>query len=72
MTQTGIVTGSTAENLTAQMNAVWEKGGYWFYLFGKLGLLDSEGEWFYDGKKQSLYFWGSRGYNSEFGRGQAA
>ncbi len=57
VTRTGTVTGGTAKSLTAQMSAPWKRGGYWFYLFGKLELLDSEGEWFYDGDEQSLYLW---------------
>ena len=56
-TRTGEITGETANKLTAQMTAPWERGGYWFYLFGKLELLDDRGEWFYDGKSQDLYFW---------------
>ena len=54
-TRTGTITGGTAEKLTAQMTAPWDRGGLWFYLFGKLELLDSAGEWFYEGKSQTLY-----------------
>ena len=60
-TRTGTITGGTAENLTAQMTAPWKRGGYWFYLFGKLELLDSAGEWFYDGKSDTLYLWSPDG-----------
>ena len=56
-TRTGEITGETANKLTAQMSAPWDRGGYWFYLFGKRELLDDRGEWFYDGKSQDLYFW---------------
>ena len=61
VTRTGTVTGGTAKNLTAQMSAPWERGGFWFYLFGKLELLDSEREWFYDGDKKALYLWAPSG-----------
>ena len=61
VTRTGTVTGGTAGKLTAQMTAAWDRGGYWFYLVGKLGLLDSEGEWFYDGGSQNLYLWAPGG-----------
>lgn len=57
VTRTGTVTGGSAGKLTAEMTAPWDRGGYWFYLVGKLGLLDSEGEWFYDGGSQTLYLW---------------
>jgi hypothetical protein len=56
-TRTGEVTGGTADQLTAEMTAEWERGGFWFYLFGKLELLDDQGEWFYDGSNQELSFW---------------
>lgn len=61
VTRTGTITGGSNGRLTAQMTAPWDRGGYWFYLVGKLGLLDSEGEWFYDGASQTLYFWPPRG-----------
>jgi hypothetical protein len=61
VTRTGTVTGGVQGKLTAEMTAPWDRGGYWFYLVGKLGLLDSEGEWFYDGKKQTLYLWAPGG-----------
>ncbi|MBD2445800.1 right-handed parallel beta-helix repeat-containing protein [Nostoc sp. FACHB-152] len=56
-TRTGTITGGTAGKLTAQMDAPWDRGGFWFYLFGKLELLDSPGEWFYDHSRQILYLW---------------
>lgn len=56
VSQTGTITGGRGGNLTAEMMSSWERPGFWFFLVGKLGLLDSEGEWFYDGK-QNLYLW---------------
>ena len=56
-TRTGEITGGTADKLTAEMTASWDRGGYWFYLFGKLELLDDQGEWFYDSGNEDLYFW---------------
>ena len=56
-TRTGTITGGTAEKLTAQMAASWDRGGFWLYFFGKLKLLDSPGEWFYQPDKQTLYLW---------------
>ncbi|MEO0844919.1 MAG: right-handed parallel beta-helix repeat-containing protein [Cyanobacteria bacterium J06648_1] len=60
-TRTGTITGGTAGRLTAKMTAPWKRGGYWFYLFGKRELLDSPGEWFYDGKNQTLSIWAPQG-----------
>ncbi|WP_175561004.1 right-handed parallel beta-helix repeat-containing protein [Hydrococcus rivularis] len=57
VTRTGTVTSSSPGRLSAEMSAPWERGGFWFYLAGKLNLLDSEGEWYYDGNEQFLYFW---------------
>ena len=59
VSRTGTVTGGSQKNLTAEMTADWDRGGFWFFLIGKLGLLDSEGEWFYDGK--SLHLWAPGG-----------
>ena len=56
-TRTGEITGGTAKQLLAKMTAAWDRGAYWFYLFGKLELLDDRGEWFYDGNNQQLYLW---------------
>ena len=55
--RTGEITGGTAEKLIAEMTAPWDRGGFWFYLFGKLELLDDPGEWFYQGSSNSLYLW---------------
>lgn len=56
-TRTGKITGGTADKLMVEMSAPWERGGYWFYLFGKQELLDDRGEWFYDGNSDELYLW---------------
>ena len=39
------------------MAAPWERGGYWFYLFGKQELLDDPSEWFYNSDRDELYLW---------------
>lgn len=57
VSRTGTITGETAGKLTAEMTAAWDRGGYWFFLFGKQELLDSPGEWFYDGDKQKVFLW---------------
>ncbi|MHC4195970.1 MAG: right-handed parallel beta-helix repeat-containing protein [Planctomycetota bacterium] len=40
---------------------LWKTGKIWeddcYYLVGKLGALDSPGEWFYDTKNKTLYLW---------------
>ena len=59
--RTGKITGGTADRLTVEMTAAWDRGGFWFYLFGKQELLDDPGEWFYDGDKDRLYFWSPDG-----------
>ncbi len=56
-TRTGEITGGTAKQLLATMSAAWDRGAYWFYLFGKQELLDDRGEWFYNGDKQEVYLW---------------
>lgn len=61
VSRTGTITSGTAGKLKAEMTAAWDRGGFWFYLVGKLGLLDSEGEWFYDGVNRMLYLWGPGG-----------
>jgi Right handed beta helix region len=61
VTRTGTITGGSKGKLTAKMTAPYDRGGFWIYLVGKLGLLDSEGEWFYDGNKQTLYLWSPGG-----------
>ena len=57
VSRTGRILGGTNGTLTAEMSAPWERGGFWFFLVGKLGLLDTEKEWFYDGRSQTLYLW---------------
>ena len=61
VTRTGTITGGQAGKLTAEMTAPWERGGHWFYLFGKKELLDAEGEWFYEGKQNKLSLWSPGG-----------
>jgi hypothetical protein len=61
VTRTGVVTGGNKGKLSAKMTAPWDRGGFWFYLSGKLELLDSEREWFYDGKNRALYLWAPGG-----------
>lgn len=56
-TRTGTITGGSPGKLKAEMTAPWDRGGFRFYLFGKLAMLDYPGEWFYDGEQQTLYFW---------------
>jgi hypothetical protein len=58
-TRTGNVTGGSGTSLTATMSAEWGRGGFWFYLSNKLGLLDAPREWFYDGT--TLYLWAPSG-----------
>lgn len=59
-TRTGTIVGEN-DKLTAQMTAPWDRGAFWFYLFGKLELLDSPGEWFYEHQNQTLYLWSPDG-----------
>ena len=56
-TRTGEITGGTADKLMVEMTAPWERGGYWFYLFGKQELLDDPSEWFYNSDRDELYLW---------------
>jgi hypothetical protein len=58
-TRTGNVTGGSGASLNATMSAEWGRGGFWFYLSNKLGLLDAPREWFYDGT--TLYLWAPNG-----------
>lgn len=59
--RTGTVTDGGAGSLTARMHAPYTRNAYWFYLTGKLGLLDVAGEWHYDGTAQLLYLWAPGG-----------
>ncbi len=56
VSRTGTITGGENGVLTGTMSGTWSRNGYWFYLTNKLGLLDSPGEWFYDGSANQLYF----------------
>jgi hypothetical protein len=53
--RTGTITGGSGNSLNAAMTGEWDRGGYWCFLTGKLGLLDAEREWHYDGSSQMLY-----------------
>jgi Right handed beta helix region len=59
--RTGTITGGGAGSLTATMTAAYWRDAYWFYLTGKLGLLDAPGEWFYDDATKTLYLWSPNG-----------
>jgi hypothetical protein len=61
ISRTGTITEDVTGKRTAQMTGLWDMAGFWFYLFGKLELLDSPGEWFYDDKTQTLYLWSLNG-----------
>jgi Right handed beta helix region len=61
VSRTGTITGGSGTSLNATMTAPWERGGFWFYLTNKLGLLDTAREWFYDGSANQLYFWAPSG-----------
>ena len=60
--ETGVVTASGAGQIAIDIDQTGTcpticpaKGGY-YYLFGTLGALDTEREWFYDSKSSTLYF----------------
>ena len=63
VSRTGTITGGQDGVLTGTMSAAWPRNGFWFYLTGKLGLLDQAREWFYDGSGTTkyLYFWSPTG-----------
>ncbi len=61
VSRTGTISGGENGILTGRMSSGWGRNGYWFYLTNKLGLLDSPGEWFYDGNTNQLYFWARNG-----------
>ena len=56
-TRTGTITSGNSPSLTAEMTAAWDRGSFWLYFFGKKELLDSPGEWFYQGDNNNLFFW---------------
>lgn len=56
--RTGTITGGTpATGLTADMSGPYWREAFWYYLSGKLGLLDTDREWFYNGSFKRLYLW---------------
>ncbi len=69
--QTGVVTTSDQGRITidiptiAACPAICPTSGGYYYLFGILGALDTENEWFYDSKAGMLYFWAPGGINPE-------
>jgi hypothetical protein len=58
---TGTITGGTPPSLNATLSAPYSRNTYWFYLTGKLSLLDAEKEWHYDGSNNRLFFWAPGG-----------
>ncbi len=67
--QTGTITASQNGQMTFSVDgASWrtyiipQVGGY-YYLFGSLGALDTQREWFYDNNTKTLYFWAPGGAN---------
>lgn len=60
--QTGVVTSSTSGQLSinvyqsATCPVICPVSGGYYYLFGTLGALDVEQEWYYDASSQTLYF----------------
>jgi hypothetical protein len=67
--QTATVTSSSTGQLTFTVDGgtvapyvVPMVGGY-YYVFGALGLLDTQREWFYDNSAGMLYFWAPGGVN---------
>jgi Right handed beta helix region/Protein of unknown function (DUF1565) len=61
VSRTGTVTGGSAGNLSARMSTGYFRSSYWYYLTGKLALLDAEREWHYDGATKQLYVWAPGG-----------
>lgn len=61
VSRTGTIAGGENGVLTGTMTGSWSRSAFWFYLTNKLGLLDSPGEWFYDGNANQLYFWARTG-----------
>jgi hypothetical protein len=54
-TVTAEATTANGQELTATMTASVARGSFWWYMTGRLGLLDEPGEWHYDGTH--LYLW---------------
>ncbi len=67
--QTGTVTASQAGQVTFTVDGasfppyIEPAAGGYYYLFGSLGALDTENEWFYDSSIGILYFWAPGGVN---------
>ena len=67
--QTGTVTTSAAGKLTFAVDGasfppyIQPQAGGYYYLFGTLGALDTEDEWFYNSKTGMLFFWAPGGAN---------
>lgn len=66
--QTGIVSSSDAGQLGINVEVqtcpdICPAVGGYFYLFGILGALDQQREWFYDAAAGNLYFWAPNGVN---------
>jgi len=64
----GVLSFSPAINPTTDPNAMYQlvpRRGNHFYLFGKLDLLDSPGEWWWDPTSQQLYVWTQDGASPE-------
>ena len=67
--QTGVVTASQAGQITFTVDGasypppIEPTAGGYYYLFGILGALDTEKEWFYDSSAGILYFWAPGGVN---------
>ncbi len=68
-TQTAAITASSSGQLSLSLDMPCSgayicpvSGGY-YYLFGALGLLDTQREWFYDTTAKRLYFWAAGAVN---------
>jgi len=65
--QTGTVTASSQGQVTINVGqtatcpAICPTAGGYYYLFGILGALDAENEWFYDSSTSTLYLWAPGG-----------
>ena len=59
--RTGTVTDGGAGRLEATMSWPYTRDAYWFFVTGKLGLLDAAGEWHYDHAARRLYLWAPGG-----------
>ena len=59
------ITNFDSENNSFSFDEVsnWKTKHHYYFLEGKLGLLDSPGEWFFDNKNDTLYFMPPEGVN---------